>query len=54
MKRLGRDKDVEEVINHPWFKTINIDDLLAKKIPAIYVPQISKDDDTSHFDEKFS
>jgi serine/threonine protein kinase len=38
MKRLGRDKDVDDVIGHPWFSTINLDDLLAKKLTPPFVP----------------
>lgn len=53
MKRLGRDKDVEELISHPWFKDFNIEDLLAKKIVPPYKPTVSNPDDTSNFDEKF-
>jgi len=45
--------DVEEVLSHPWFSEINIEALMAKKLKAPFVPQISNPDDTSHFDEKF-
>ncbi len=54
MKRLGRDGDVDDVISHPWFKELDIEQLLAKKIPAPYLPTIKQDDDTSNFDEKFA
>lgn len=54
MKRIGRDGDVDDIIAHPWFKELDIEQLLAKKIPAPYIPTIKQDDDTSNFDEKFS
>mmetsp|Transcript_41067 Transcript_41067/g.30208 ORF Transcript_41067/g.30208 Transcript_41067/m.30208 type:complete len:82 (+) Transcript_41067:1412-1657(+) len=53
MQRLGRDNDVKDVISHPWFKAINIEHLLAKKIPAPYMPKLKSLDDISNFDEKF-
>lgn len=54
MTRLGRDQDVDEVTSHAWFKDLKIEDLLAKKTPAPFIPKISSTDDTSNFDEKFS
>ena len=54
MKRLGKEHDIDDIISHPWFKEFDVEDLLQKKIPAPFVPQISNPDDTSHFDEKFS
>ena len=54
MKRLGRDNDVDDVVNHPWFKDIALDELLMKKVQPPFVPQVGNPDDTSHFDEKFS
>ena len=35
--RLGY-KSPQEVKDHPWFKTINCEDLLYKKLPAAFVP----------------
>ena len=32
MKRLGRENDLQDIINPPWFKEINVDDLLQKKL----------------------
>jgi hypothetical protein len=52
-KRLGKVTDVDEVLSHPWFAEMNVDDLLNKKIAPPFVPNITKPDDTSHFDEKF-
>lgn len=53
-QRLGKLNDVDEVLSHPWFSEINLEDLLAKKITPPFIPQITNPDDTSNFDEKFS
>ena len=53
-KRLGRINDVEDIIGHPWFKDINMGDLLEKKVKAPYIPVIKDEHDTSNFDEKFA
>jgi serum/glucocorticoid-regulated kinase 2 len=53
-KRLGKVNDVEDIVNHPWFKEFKIEDLLEKKIKAPFIPVLNGDDDTSNFDEKFS
>ena len=52
-QRLGRKGDVQEILAHPWFKEINADDLLAKKIDPPFIPELKNKDDTSNFDEKF-
>lgn len=54
LTRIGRDKDVDEITSHPWFKELNVEDLLAKKSVAPFIPKVSSTDDTSNFDEKFS
>jgi hypothetical protein len=30
--RLGKEGDSEEILNHPWFKEIDMDKLLKKEI----------------------
>ncbi len=52
MKRLGRN-GAEEIIEHPWFKGIDTEKLLQKKIPAPWLPPKADDGDTRNFDEKF-
>lgn len=44
------------MINHPWLKEINYDDLMAKKIKPMFIPQLSKKNpaDISNFDEDFT
>lgn len=40
-KRLGSGKaDAEEIKRHPFFKDVNWDDVMGKKIPPPYFPQI--------------
>jgi len=53
-KRLGKNEDVDEVLGHPWFSDFKLEDLMNKKLTPPFIPNISKPDDTSHFDEKFS
>ena len=52
-KRLGKKGDAKEVLDHPWFKELNMEDMLAKKVKPPYVPEIKNKDDVSNFDEKF-
>lgn len=55
-KRLGTAGDWQEVIQHPWLKVIDIDDLLNKRIEPMYRPQLSRQDpaDLRNFDEDFT
>ncbi len=39
-KRLGAKRDVKELMEHPFFATIDFDLLLQKKLPVPYVPKI--------------
>ena len=54
MKRLGRNGDAKEILDHPWFKSIDREKLLKKELQAPYIPVLKDQDDISHFDEKFS
>lgn len=54
VKRLGHNRDDEEVLAHPWFTSIDMGNLLKKLIQPPYIPEIKQNEDTSHFDEKFS
>ncbi|CAB4431148.1 unnamed protein product [Rhizophagus irregularis] len=54
-KRLGSGRgDAEEIKRHPFFKGVNWDDMLAKKVPPPFYPSISSPTDTSNFDEEFT
>lgn len=54
MKRLGRNGDAKEILDHPWFKSIDREKLLKKELTPPYIPVLKHEDDISHFDEKFS
>ncbi|PIL22593.1 hypothetical protein GSI_15282 [Ganoderma sinense ZZ0214-1] len=54
-RRLGSGKgDAEEIKRHPFFKDVNFDDVLHKRIPPPYFPTINGTADTSNFDEEFT
>ncbi|CAG8562747.1 23489_t:CDS:10 [Dentiscutata erythropus] len=54
-RRLGSGKsDAEEIKRHPFFKGVNWDDMLAKKVPPPFYPTIASPTDTSNFDEEFT
>ena len=43
-RRLGSGKtDAEEIKRHPFFKDVNFDDVLNKRIPPPYFPTIVRD-----------
>lgn len=48
--RLGQNKGVEDILGHAWFKNLNIQDILAKKVPSPYVPHVANKQDLSNFD----
>lgn len=54
-RRLGSGKeDAEEIKKQPFFKDVNFDDVLNKRIPPPYFPTINGSADTSNFDEEFT
>ncbi|XP_018414007.1 PREDICTED: ribosomal protein S6 kinase alpha-5 isoform X4 [Nanorana parkeri] len=54
-KRLGCGPDgSDEIKKHPFFKTINWDDLAAKKVPAPFKPVIKDELDVGNFAEEFT
>ncbi|KXN88120.1 Protein kinase C-like protein, partial [Leucoagaricus sp. SymC.cos] len=55
IRRLGSGKeDAEEIKRQPFFKDVNWDDVLNKRIPPPYFPKINGMADTSNFDEEFT
>eukprot|EP00421_Protoceratium_reticulatum_P017376 CAMPEP_0168380830 /NCGR_PEP_ID=MMETSP0228-20121227/12563_1 /TAXON_ID=133427 /ORGANISM="Protoceratium reticulatum, Strain CCCM 535 (=CCMP 1889)" /LENGTH=327 /DNA_ID=CAMNT_0008393909 /DNA_START=48 /DNA_END=1031 /DNA_ORIENTATION=+ len=51
-KRYGNLKNgVDDIKQHKWFKDINWNDLLQKKIEAPFKPQVKSESDTSNFDD---
>lgn len=43
-KRLGANKDIEEIMAHPYFATINVEEILKKSLTPPYLPEISAKD----------
>ena len=43
-----------EVKGHPFFASVNWDDLLRKNIPAPFIPAINSATDVSNFSEEFT
>eukprot|EP00049_Salpingoeca_infusionum_P009717 m.165060 g.165060 ORF g.165060 m.165060 type:complete len:517 (+) comp14418_c0_seq1:373-1923(+) len=52
-RRLGH-LSVKEITRHAFFKDVNWDDLLHKRTPAPWVPQVKSPYDTSNFDAEFT
>lgn len=54
-ERLGGGiEDAKEIMRHPFFHCINWSDLLQKKIPPPFKPQVTSDTDTRYFDSEFT
>jgi len=55
LRRLGgRVDDADEIMTHPFFATINWQDLYDKKIPPPFKPEVSSETDTRYFDQEFT
>lgn len=53
-KRLGgSEEDVRDIARHPFFASINWQDLLEKKIPPPWKPDVSSPADTKYIPEEF-
>lgn len=46
--------DAQEIMNQPFFRNINWDDVYHKRIQPPFLPQISSATDTSNFDSEFT
>ncbi|XP_076764452.1 ribosomal protein S6 kinase beta-1 isoform X1 [Xylocopa sonorina] len=54
-QRLGSGPDdAEQIINHNFFKHINWQDVISRKLEPPFKPSIKSADDTSQFDEQFT
>ena len=52
-KRLGTDKDFDDIKVHPWFKDLDWDALYNKKIEPPFKPKVSGDYWMDNFDQEF-
>ncbi|KAK3802703.1 hypothetical protein RRG08_001966 [Elysia crispata] len=50
----GSEADVEEIKSHPFFDSINWEDLVAKKIPPPWKPEVESEWDTKYIPEEFA
>ncbi|CAG7828529.1 unnamed protein product [Allacma fusca] len=50
----GGPDDAKEIMEHPFFNSINWNDLILKKIPAPFKPQVTSEIDTRYFDTVFT
>lgn len=54
-KRLGGGPDdAREIMIHPFFRGLNWQDLLEKKIAPPFIPEITSETDTRYFDRQFT
>lgn len=54
-KRLGSGPlDALEIMQHPFFRGINWDDLYHKRTPVPFLPRLQSDTDVSNFDKEFT
>lgn len=49
----GRD-DAKQIMAHPFFRDVRWQDVLEKKIPPPFKPQVTSDTDTKYFDQEFT
>ena len=51
--RLGN-KGGREILQHPWFENIKINEILQKKIKAPFMPKLNGKTDTRNFSGEFT
>jgi serine/threonine protein kinase len=51
-KRLGAQRDVQEILEHPFFAGLDIDKLMKKQLVPPYMPEIN--DDLKYFDNRLT
>ncbi|KAM9723845.1 serine/threonine-protein kinase Sgk2b [Menidia menidia] len=53
-KRLGESRDIEELREHPFFASINWQDLVARRLRPPFIPKVSGPCDVSYIDPEFT
>ena len=53
-KRLGAQNGIEEIKKHPFFASLDFDDIVQKKLKAPFIPELANDTDVQYFDEEFT
>lgn len=53
-KRLGSQDDAAEIKNHPWWKDLNFDDVLNRKLTPPIKPEFKDTMDVGFFDANFT
>lgn len=54
-ERLGNGKlGLQNIKDHPWFESIDWENLLEKKIKPPFIPKLSSETDTKYIDEEFT
>lgn len=51
---MGAEKDVQEVLSHPWFKEIDIQKLEKKQITPPFTPKVADEEWIDNFDKDFT
>jgi hypothetical protein len=41
-------------MEHPYFRTVNFDDIYYKRVPPPFIPKVASATDTSNFDQEFT
>lgn len=51
---MGSKNDFEELLEHPWFKDLNIDSIINKTATPPFKPELTSDIfDVSNFDQEY-
>lgn len=50
----GGPNDAKDIMDHAFFSSIDWSDLVLKKIPPPFKPQVTSDIDTRYFDSEFT
>ena len=48
-KRLGYKTGIEEILEHPWFGSVDTKHILAKRIIPPFTPEVKSEDDATHY-----